>query len=699
MNRKFTPYLIAGITLLVALLIGKATPLFSVVELKTVDWRFALRGVHDVSDSPIVIVTIDDASFEALPERWPWPRRYYAKVIENLHKAGAKAIGIDVILDKPDSLNPASDSIFAAALRKTDKVVLARKLEHHIRLASYEYLVDPIPLFKQAADERLGLVSIPADPDGIYRRYPLVQMSNNNLLNSFVLELLRKYEDYPPTLNPIITEAGILFGEHDIPFYDGASILIDYAGPRATFPYYSFSSVIDYAEFQLDSDFDLDYFSESLLPEEVFRDKIVIIGSTASELHDNFPTPFLNAGGSAVETPGAEVLANALNTVLTRRFYHKLNPLLNLAIILLMVGLAFFVTMRFSALKSAGMVAAMLLAYVVVGVVLFNKALLVVELALPVFVTLFVFLAVTVNNYYVEQKERRRITEAFSHYVSPKLVKELERNPDKLMLGGEEREITVLFSDIANFTSLAESIGHTELVKLLNEYLTEMSDIILKYDGTIDKYIGDAIMAEFGAPVFYPDHPIKCCHAALDMQSGLKKLSLEWIRQGRPSISNRIGINTGTMVVGNMGSPQKFNYTVIGDEVNLAARLESANKTFGTQTMISESTYKAVRGEFVTRPLDRIIVKGKSRPVAVYELIARKGEPLSKLLETLLPLYEEGIYFYEQREWANAEKAFRQCLRILPDDGPSRIYLRRVLDFAKNPPPDNWNRVYEMTSK
>ena len=699
MNRKWTPYLIALITLLTALLIGKGTPLLSVVELKTIDWRFSLRGVHDVSRSPIVIVTIDDASFEALPERWPWPRRYYAKVIENLHKAGAKAIGIDVILDKPDSLNPASDSIFAAALRKTDKVVLARKLEHHIRLASYEYLVDPIPLFKQAADGRLGLVSIPADPDGIYRRYPLVQMSNDNLLNSFVLELLRKYEDYSPSLNPIITEEGIRFGEHDIPFYDGASILIDYAGPRATFPYYSFASVIDDAEFQLDSDFDLDYFSETLMPEAVFRDKIVIIGSIASELHDNFPTPFLNAGGSAVETPGAEVLANALNTVLTRRFYHKPNPLLNLLIILLMVGLAFFVTMRYSALKSAAMVAAMLLAYVVVGVVLFSKALLVMELAVPVFVTLFVFLAVTVNNYYVEQKERRRITEAFSHYVSPKLVKELERNPDKLMLGGEEREITVLFSDIANFTSLAESIGHIELVKLLNEYLTEMSDIILKYDGTIDKYIGDAIMAEFGAPVFYPDHPIKCCHAALDMQSGLKKLSLEWIRQGRPSISNRIGINTGTMVVGNMGSPQKFNYTVIGDEVNLAARLESANKTFGTQTMISESTYKAVRGHFITRPLDRIIVKGKSRPVAVYELIARKDEPISKLLATLLPLYEEGIYFYEQREWANAEKAFRQCLRILPDDGPSRIYLRRVLEFAKNPPPDNWNRVYEMTSK
>jgi adenylate cyclase len=699
MNQKNAPYLIAIIAMFTALLIGKVTPLLPIMELKTIDWRFSLRGVQDVSNSPIVIVTIDDASFEALPERWPWPRHYYAKVIENLHKAGAKVIGIDVILDKPDSLNSASDSIFAATLQKTDKVVLARKLEHHIRLNSYEYLVDPIPLFKKAADGRLGLVSVPADPDGIYRRYSLVQIYNNNLLNSFVLELLRKYHDYLPSLNPIVAEERIMFGEYDIPFYDGATILINYAGPRATFPYYSFSSVIDDEKFQLDVDFDLDYFNETLLPEKVFQDKIVIIGSIASELHDNFPTPFLNASGTAVETPGAEVLANALNTVLTRRFYYKLNPFWNLLILFLLVVLAFFFTMRLSAVKSAMVVATMLLIYLVAGVVLFNKALLVMELVLPVFVVLFVYLGVTVNNYYVEQKERHRITEAFSHYVSPKLVKELERNPGKLRLGGEEREITVLFSDIANFTSLAESIGHIELVKLLNEYLTEMSDIILKYDGTIDKYIGDAIMAEFGAPVYYPDHPIKCCNAALDMQNALKKLSLEWIRQGRPSISNRIGINTGTMVVGNMGSPQKFNYTVIGDEVNLAARLESANKTFGTQTMISESTYKAVRAHFVTRPLDRIIVKGKSRPVAVYELIARKGEPISKLLEKLLPLYEEGVYLYEQREWANAEKAFRQCLRIFPDDGPSRIYLQRVLKFAKNPPPDDWNRVYEMTSK
>ncbi|MEZ4765043.1 MAG: adenylate/guanylate cyclase domain-containing protein [Calditrichia bacterium] len=256
-----------------------------------------------------------------------------------------------------------------------------------------------------------------------------------------------------------------------------------------------------------------------------------------------------------------------------------------------------------------------------------------------------------------------------------------------------------MFTDIANFTTIAETLGHRELVRLLNDYLTEMSEIVLKLDGTIDKYIGDAIMAEFGAPLHYPDHATKGCLAALEMQKRLKELSHEWLRTGRPTVATRIGISTGTMIVGNMGSPKKFNYTVIGDEVNLAARLESANKTFGTGIMISEATYHFVKDMMITRPLDRLIVKGKSKPVNVYELISKKGDKLPNLLESILPLYHHGIRYYEEREWENAESAFRKCLRLMPDDGPSSLYLKRVQEFAKNPPPPNWNRVYQMTTK
>ncbi|MCB0262406.1 MAG: adenylate/guanylate cyclase domain-containing protein [Calditrichia bacterium] len=699
MKKSTVVILIAVAAFVLSLFFSKATPALESLEFTTLDWRFLLRGKQPVTDSPVVLVTIDDESFEALPDRWPWPRWYYARAIENLTKAGARVIGIDVILDRPDTQNAKSDSLLAEQLQLSGRVVLAHKLERHSRQNTYAYLVDPIDILKNAANDRLGLVSVETDPDGIYRRYPVVQRYQDNWLTSFSLELIRKYRDYSQDLTPEISAKGLDFGDFMVPFYDAATILINFAGPRASFPQYSFASVIDDERLDLGEEYDLNYFNETLLPEGVFNNKIVIIGSTVAELHDNFPTPFLNADGQSAETPGAEILANAVNTILSQQYYQKVSPLLTLLLVLLLIAVITALSLRFSAIKSAIAAGAIVVVYITAVFLLFVKMQVVMEMVFPVFALALTFGSVTVYSYYVEQRERRRVTDAFGHYVSPKLVKELERNPEKLVLGGEERVITVMFTDIANFTTIAETLGHRELVRLLNDYLTEMSEIVLKLDGTIDKYIGDAIMAEFGAPLHYPDHATKGCLAALEMQKRLKELSHEWLRTGRPTVATRIGISTGTMIVGNMGSPKKFNYTVIGDEVNLAARLESANKTFGTGIMISEATYHFVKDMMITRPLDRLIVKGKSKPVNVYELIAKKGDKLPNLLESILPLYHHGIRYYEEREWENAESAFRKCLRLMPDDGPSSLYLKRVQEFAKNPPPPNWNRVYQMTTK
>ncbi len=694
--------LIAAITLAVLSLsffVSHFIPTLKSLEMTTLDWRFRMRGVEPVDDSPVVLVTIDDDSFEALPARWPWPRSYYARVVENLTRAGAAVIGIDVILDVPEQTHPENDSSLAAAIRKSGKVVLARKLEQNTRLQSYSYLVEPIEILKQAADERMGLVSIQSDGDGIYRRYPVAQVYNDQLLSSFALELIRKYRDYSPDVNIEASQNGVIFGEYNIPNFDGSSMLINYAGPRGTFLQYSFSSVIDDERMDLGENYDLNYFSENLLPDGVFKDKIVIIGSTVAELHDNFPTPFLNFSGASNETPGAEILANAANTVLQENYYRKAWPLLTLMVILLLAAVIIFLCFRLSSIGSTALTLAIILLYATAAFYLFASERWVLEMVFPILTLFMTFVSVNLVNYYQEQKEKKRIMGAFQQYVPAKVIQELMENPEKLTLGGEERVMSVLFTDVANFTTISESLTPRELVKLINEYLSEMTEIVLRHDGIIDKYEGDAIMAEFGAPIYYKDHAMKACCAALEMQKHLKELSRAWRRAGRPVLTCRAGINTGNMIVGNMGSKKVFDYTVLGDEVNLASRLEGANKPFGTKIMISDATYEEVKNGIVTRPLDRIVVKGKSKPVKVHEVIAKKGDKLPNLLETILPLYLNGIQFYEDREWERAESVFRKCLRLMPDDGPSRLYLKRAQEFIETPPPPDWDGVYQLKSK
>jgi len=696
------PLLVAVITLAVFFLsffVSHFIPTLKSLEMTTLDWRFRMRGVEPVDDSPIVLVTIDDDSFESLPARWPWPRSYYARVVENLTRAGATVIGIDVILDVPEQAHPEHDSLLAASIQKSGKVVLARKLEQNVRLQSYSYLVEPLEILKEAAHNSMGLVSVQTDLDGIYRRYPVAQVYNNQLLSSFALELVRKYRGYSPALKIEPSGNGLAFGEYAIPNYDESGMLINYAGPRGTFPQYSFSSVIDDERMDLGEDYDLNFFSENLLPDGVFKDKIVIIGSTVAELHDNFPTPFLEFGDASNETPGAEILANAANTILQESYYRKISPLLTLAIILLLAGVIVFLCFRLSTIGSTALTLTIILLYAVAAFYLFVSAHRVLEMIFPVLTLFLTFVSVNLINYYQEQKEKKRIMGAFQQYVPAKVIQELMENPEKLTLGGEERVMSVLFTDVANFTTISESLTPRELVKLINEYLSEMTEIVLRHDGIIDKYEGDAIMAEFGAPIFYKDHAMKACHAALEMQAHLKELSRAWRRAGRPVLTCRAGINTGNMIVGNMGSQKVFDYTVLGDEVNLASRLEGANKPFGTKIMISDATYNEVKNGLVTRPLDRIVVKGKSKPVKVHEVIAKKGDKLANLLETILPLYINGIRFYEDREWERAESVFRKCLRLMPDDGPSRLYLKRVQEFIENPPPPDWDGVYQLKSK
>ncbi len=689
------------LVLLIPYLLQLSIPALQSLELKTLDWRFEWRGVESVEDSPIVLVTIDDYSYEALSSQWPWPRSYYARVIENLTRAGAKVIGLDVILDAPDNHQngPQYDRELAAAIRRSERVVLAWKLEQAERTRSYQYLVEPIPILKEAAEDKLGLVSIQSDQDGIYRRYPVAQSYQERYLLSFGLEILAQYKDYDPAIGIETTKDGFRLGEIEMPLFDASSMLINFAGPRATFPYYSFASVIDDRQFDLGPDYDLNYFSDNLLPDGIFKDKIVLIGSTVSELHDNFPTPFLEYEDAPMEMPGVEIHANALRTFLNKDYFGSPPFLISLITVFLLVVLIQFACFRLSAWWSLSITALLIIVYVFSQLSLFSNFHIVMDMVAPSIAMFFSFVFTNLYQYVQTQREKKLIMGAFQQYVPTKVIQELIEHPEKLTLGGEERVMTVLFSDIAGFTTISESLKPRQLVMLLNEYLSEMTEVILKYDGIIDKYEGDAIMAEFGAPVYYADHAIKACNAALEMQNRLKQLSRKWRREGRPQLTCRAGINTGNMIVGNMGSKKVFDYTVIGDEVNLAARLEGANKPFGTHIMISESTHEIVEDYMITRPLDWIRVKGKHRPVKVYELLDRKDSNSDLRLTNILPIYSTGIRYYETRKWSEAAECFRYCLRLNPEDGPSKLYLQRVMEFSKHPPAENWDGVYELQSK
>ncbi|HUH13859.1 MAG TPA: adenylate/guanylate cyclase domain-containing protein, partial [Longimicrobiales bacterium] len=298
-----------------------------------------------------------------------------------------------------------------------------------------------------------------------------------------------------------------------------------------------------------------------------------------------------------------------------------------------------------------------------------------------------------------EEREKARIRGMFQQYVAESVVDELMRRPELLALGGEERVLTVLFSDVVGFSTVAEGLTPTALVELLNEYLTCMSDVVLAHGGIVDKYQGDALMAEFGAPVPMADHALRACHAALGMKRELARLRVDWARRGTPLLEARIGINTGLMLLGNLGSRRIMDYTVMGDNVNLASRLEGANKAYGTEILVSEMTWREVSEQVVGRELDRIRVKGKREAVGIWELVGLREEGIPPVTEALLRRFEEARVLYDARRFGDALAAFEALAADHPDDGPTRVYLGRCRTYLEQAPPAEWDGVFTMTTK
>ncbi|MEK7203203.1 MAG: adenylate/guanylate cyclase domain-containing protein, partial [Patescibacteria group bacterium] len=355
------------------------------------------------------------------------------------------------------------------------------------------------------------------------------------------------------------------------------------------------------------------------IPAERFKDKIVLIGVTAPDLHDEQITP-VSAGRPM---SGVEIHANAINTILNNDFLRPLNIYAQLAIFIFLIFSVSLVLMLFRIINSSIITAVILIIYLIASLVAFEKGI-IFDLFYAILTIVLTYLVVVVWKYIAEYKEKQQMKNVFSHYVSPEVIKEILADPNKLELGGEKKELTILFSDIRGFTTISENLPPEKLVQLLNKYLGAMSDLIMESNGVVDKYIGDAIMAFWGAPVKQPNHAQLACETALRMISVLNEKQNEWRKKFGVELRIGIGINTGQAIIGNMGSSKRFDYTIIGDSVNIASRLEGLTKQYGVPIIISDCVKNQAGDKFLFRYLDKTTVKGKKEAIEIYELVGLK---------------------------------------------------------------------------
>ncbi len=701
--------LLSVLAAVVALVLGQI-PVFQNLELRTVDARFALRGPLAAPDTLITIVAVDDEAFASVPGKWPYPRSYFARAVRNLRDAGARLIVLDIEFTEPSVANPEDDAALVRAVREAGNVVLAAKVVYdqgpHGVLSSY--VLKPFDGLLGAAS-RIGIVNYDHDPDGFLRRYLLFAPAQNATWYSLGVQVVGLVEGAPVTsFDPNGTQE-LVVGKRRIRKHDAHTMLINFRGPAGTFPTYSLADVLDDAEFQLRGDADVDYMElfkrkerhvqQPLeFGESPFQDKIVLIGASAEELGDNKPTPFFEFGGRRQKMPGVEVHANAIDTMLRGDFLTALPSGVWIALVMAISLLAALVARLLKPTWGLAMIVLMLGSLSGTSFYLFVKARLIVPLVTPILALATSYIANTVHVATAERRAKRFYRQTFQHYVARSIVDKMLESGELPKFGGERKELTVLFSDIRGFTRYVEHHQPEEIVQRLSQYFTVMVDVIFRYDGTLDKFVGDQIMALFGAPFYFADHAERACRTALEMVKELRELQKRWSAARHEYFQMGVGINTGQMIVGNLGSAQLFDYTVIGDDVNLASRLEGANKFYQTTIIIGENTYRQVGAKAIVRELDVVRVMGKKKPVRIYELRGMDSVAWIEQ-ELIIDAYTRGLAAYRQRQWYQALKEFRRVLRYFPSDGPSRLYTRRCLQCIQNPPGEDWDYVHDFREK
>ncbi len=720
---RLTPLAIAlAVGVAVAVLrIGGCKPL-DLLELRGLDYRLLQRGTSAAS-SQVVIVGVDGASLEQIG-RWPWSRGRIAALLERITAGGAAVIGIDIIQSEPTAacqvegldaaisagcaseLNDAltgplnEDARLAAAVRASGRIVLgyyfdfgSERVTPYAGEAVYAQVLrgpgggeQHLPLGRDAASNLpditaaaagLGYFNFLPDVDGIFRRAPLAIRFDERIALPLSLAMLQRARpEAVPSLR--LGPAGVEWirvGAVTLPVDASGQLLINFRGPGYTFQHVSAADVL-----------------AGRVAADAFRDKLVLLGVTAVGVGDVRATSFDPV------YPGVEIHATVLDNIVRQEFLHRpawfgpdVAAILGL-VLLLAVGLQFT-----RGVAGAVVAAAVAGAYLGASQWLFTHGGTVLGVVYPILAVGLSYTAVSVHHFVTVDREKRRTRRTLDLYLSPALAQYVSDRPETLQLGGEKSDRTVLFSDVKGFTTISERLSPEQLVELLNAYLGEMTDVVFAHDGMLDKYIGDGVMAVWGAPVAQPDHAARACLAALDMIARLEAINAANAERGLPKLDIRIGLNSGPMVFGNMGSRGHLSLTVMGDNVNLGARLEGVNKQYGTTILASEATIAAAGEVIVARELDVVRVKGKDDTVRIYEVVGAPAQ--AEASAVLRARFATGLAAYRQREFTAAVTAFSEALDEHPNDHPSALYLRRARAYLATPPPPDWEPVVTFDEK
>ena len=702
------------------------------VELLLYDFRLgATLPEKTEKDKRIVIVDIDEVSLRS-EGRWPWPRNKLATLTTHLFEAGAIVVAYDVMfsekelnsarevhkeLRKKGELHPEvnealinilpnfdHDAIFSNALSQGDSILGyifhrqdvtssgalpdalnlgdMRKLSNtsFIKMTSYTGNVATL----QKAAKSAGFFSLDADPDGIIRRAPLFVNFQNKVYPSLALEAARIYylldamqiEIEQVGRNDVIS--GINMGSKKFVPTDGEGrVIIPYQGPFNTYQYISASKVL----------------SENFSP-DLFENTIVLVGATAEGLFDLRAVPMQSV------FPGVEIHANMISALLDNTF--PVEPAwargANL-VLLIMLGLILVITLPFFHAAYQILIAlGISTGFLVFNVWMWSSQGVVLSVAIPILLMMMLAMFNLAYGFFAETEGRNKLKHMFGQYVPPELVNVMNESQDTYSFEGESREMTVLFSDILGFTSLSEKLTATELKQLLNQFFTPMTKTIFDHKGTIDKYVGDMIMAFWGAPVKTESHALWAVNAAFGMLEVVDILKKEFSKKNLPEISIGIGINTGLMNVGDMGSKYRRAYTVLGDSVNLASRLEGLTRYYDVDLVVGEDTYSQIKEYYECRELDLVKVKGKSKPAHVYQPIALKGK-LSDADMQVLRRYHDALDLYRNQDWGGARELFSRLQQKAKTNRIYQIYLERIEWYQANPVSRDWDGAFERRSK
>ena len=601
---------------------------FEILEQKTLDMRFLARG--PIAPGPeTVIAAIDEKSINKLG-RFPWPRSVWGRVVDRLTEDGAKVIVFDVFFTEPEDVE--SDDLFKRAIMRSGRVILpvvfdfseagykesgftdkkpeslvpsAYSVIKHKDESFYPFqarrVLPTLLRFSSVANSLAHINMIP-DADGTLRWEALAIGYHGDFYAPIGLQAAWLYRGLRKEDLALDYRGEVRLGTTAIPTDEHGRMLINYRGPNGMFPQYSISDILD-----------------RLTPPGTFKDKIILIGATAIGIYDLRVTPF------SPNMAGIEKHASVVDNILHGDFIYRTEATVTLLIFFFAIALGVTIP-RLGAKAGAALFLSLFIGYLGAVYYLFAAKGIWFNLVYPASALFFGYTSQTAYRFFTEERRARDIRKMFSSYVSKRIVDELIKDPSKAKLGGDRKEITVLFSDIRGFTSFSEKHQPEEVVSLLNEYLGAMTEIVFQYEGTLDKFVGDAIMALWGAPVGQPDHAERACRCAFAMITRLKELQAKWADEGKYVIDIGIGINTGDMVVGNMGAEgKKMDYTVIGDNVNLGARLEGLTRQYNNHIIISEYTYAKVEHIVEVKELGTVTVKGKQLPVVVYDLVGVRG--------------------------------------------------------------------------